>query len=277
MDNQPQQPPQEPQNDSNNLYPNNQPQIVQQPVSPQQPSVYGPSEGQQSQPQGGEVVTGEPVISSFNSSQPLLGAKSLKSRLPLIVGVSLVVLLLAGGAAYALLTHKSPKPGASSGNSTSSISGNVNCGKITVTDQTFSKSPYTGCFDQHFTSCSPAQIVVDNESSLLKGTINQYYIESKQGSSCLVQWQYVTLPSNTSWDGKTITCPYDNSKEFQVALSARTDFTGCSGPLLNVMTPNQSSSNSSSTSNSSSGGSTTQTSSGYTVTTSPGVTVLPNQ
>lgn len=277
MENQPQQQPQAPQNDNGNLYPNNQPQIVQQPVSPQQPTVYGPAQSQPPQPQIGEVVTGEPVVSSFNSNQPLTGTNTRRSRLTLIIGVSLVVLIMAGGIAYALLALKSPKPGTLSGNSTSSISGSVNCGKITVTDQTFSESPYTGCFDQHFTSCTPAQIVVDNESSFLKGTINQYDIKSKQGSSCLVQWQYINLPTNTSWNGKTVTCPYDNSKEFQAALNARTDFTGCTGPLLNVMTSNQSNSSSSSTSNSSSSGSTTQTSNGYTTTTSPGVTVIQNQ
>lgn len=248
------------------------------PVNPQQPQVQ-PTPNlnpvtQQSNPPNSAPINGNSqtpspgaTVSSFVPEQPsqVFSSQPKKSKLPLIVGAVILVLLIVASGIYALGSHKKP-----SKNATSSATKIVDCGKITVTDATFNTSPYKGCFDQHFINCTQAQITVDIEASFGKGTINQYQIQSKQSSSCLVQWQYVALPSNATWQGKTVTCAYDSSKEFLAALSAKTDFTGCTGPLLSVM-------KTSASTPSIQGGTTTQTSGGSSVTTSPGVTVIQNK
>ncbi len=269
MDNQPQQPqPIQPDNNGYNPVEPSQPIPQNPPVAPPQPTVYGPPQQQPvPQPQSdGIVVGGSPeVLTTPDPNRPVVNNQGKKSKTWLILAIIIVVLLAGGGGAYYFLKHNS-----NSGGSSGSV---ADCGKVVVTNQTLNKSPYTGCFDQHFTSCTPAQITIDNQSSLGKGMINQYDIKAKQGTSCLVQWEYVSLPYNTSWDGKTITCPYNNSKDFMAALSANSNFTGCSGPLLTTMNSPQSGSGSSS---SIPGGTTTQLNGGGSVTTAPGVTVLSN-
>lgn len=276
MDNQPQPAPQVPPNNENL----NQTPSVSQPESPQvtpveptnqqsnqpQPTVYNPAGYQPTQTQDGGVVTGGQVVSKpVNANQLGIDSQTKRSRLPLIIILCAVIVVLIGGTVFGLLAYSSHNSNKTSKTVSSALTG-ADCGKVIVTNQTFNKSPYTGCFDQHFASCTSAQITVDNESSFLKGTINQYDIKSKQGSYCLVQWQYVKLPSNASWDGKTVTCPYDNSKDFSAAFSAKTNFSGCSGPLLKVMGSSQNSSGSSNFSY----GSTTQSSNGFSATISTG-------
>jgi hypothetical protein len=60
-----------------------------------------------------------------------------------------------------------------------------------------------------------------------------------------------------------VTCSYDNTKEFNVAFSAKTDFKVRTGPLLALIFAQNTSSIS--------GGTTKKESGGSTVTTAPGV------
>jgi hypothetical protein len=224
---------------------------------------------------------------------PIVTVEERKNKRFIVIGIVLSLLLaiswldvaLDGGLIsnttiphthfFALKTKPAASATASAA-STPATASKTSCGTVTVTDATFSKSPYTGCFDTKFASCSPAQITVDNESTIFgKGTITQYNIQSKVATGCNVQWQYVALPSNLAWNGKTVTCTYDNTKDFNTAFTAKTDFTGCTGPLIQLMQAQNTSSDSSNSSNSAStSGSTTSTSGGTTCTNASGTTTF---
>jgi hypothetical protein len=207
--------------------------------------------------------------SSAPKPSPLPEKKKGKRALMVIVSIVLIAIIGAGTVFGLQAFMPAKKTVVAAPAVTAPVANTVaSCGTTTVTNTNFSMSPYTGCFDTNFTACTPATITVDNESSFAKGTILKYQIQSKQGASCLVQWQYVALPSNTTWNGKTVTCSYDNTKEFNAAFSAKTDFTGCTGPLVALMSAQNTSQIQ--------GGTTTTESDGSTVTTAPGVTVVKN-
>jgi len=145
----------------------------------------------------------------------------------------------------------------------------VSCGTVTVTNSNFLTISYGDCFDANFAACTPATMTIENESSFGKGTVVAYQIQSKQADSCLMQWQYVTLPPNATWEGKTVTCSYDNTQKSKATLDAQTDFTGCTGPLVELMAEQSASSIQ--------GGTTTKEPDGTTFTAAPGTAVIKNE
>jgi len=116
----------------------------------------------------------------------------------------------------------------------------VDCGSIRKPMEFDGQEKAQSCFDQKFKDCSPAKLVqftLDPSSELnLDRSVN--YLKSSneilgyKDKFCLVKFTYLKS-QNSNWDNKSMTCNYDNSKNFSDNNFYNSD---CSGPLLTAMT-----------------------------------------
>lgn len=95
------------------------------------------------------------------------------------------------------------------------------------------------CIKEKFKECKPAKATMTIDLGPLGvGEITYYYeIVGPSDNLCAVKSKFLENP-NPDWIGKEMICKYDNSKDFDTAVqdSIVQDFSGCSGPLYNLMT-----------------------------------------
>jgi hypothetical protein len=177
-----------------------------------------------------------PVEQPAQNASPV--PKSKKSRLPLLVAlVILCLLLLVGGSIYALHKHKtvtttkiatgsgSEKLGSGSAKATvkAPVTTTVNCSSA-------------GCFNQHFSACTPATLTA---TSSLGDT--KYQIYGKKGTGCSMLFEYTANP-NAAWVNQPMTCTFDNSQTLDNAVTVvfnnlftQKNTYGCTGPLVVIL------------------------------------------
>ena len=91
------------------------------------------------------------------------------------------------------------------------------------------------CFEEKFAECGLATFEVETQglSGLIgQDVVYQYEILGLKGELCEVKSKFITNP-NSDWIGKWMTCRYDNSQDFKVAVK---DLDRCSGELYDLMT-----------------------------------------
>jgi hypothetical protein len=88
------------------------------------------------------------------------------------------------------------------------------------------------CFTQNFTKCLPAEYTFNESGSSVK-----YAITSNQGVGCTVNVKYLKSEFFTGAAGKTMTCDFDNTKDFKTAAQNVFHFPadyGCKGDLVDL-------------------------------------------
>jgi hypothetical protein len=207
-----------------------------------QPTVFTPTVSAQSGPvilrpaiasSPDGATTLSPAAPSIVSS-PQITVMKRKSKLPLIIGIAIVILLVVGGIGHAVLTshnaHKtitfteSESGSGESSDGTAKVTDTVNCGS-------------KDCFDQDFASCTPATMT----SSSDVGNVT-YQIYGKQGTGCSVLFEYTANPYNPAWVDQPMTCDLDNTQNLAVAIGdVTTDLVNqknsysCTGPLVSIL------------------------------------------
>jgi len=139
------------------------------------------------------------------SGKPL---KSKKSKMILIGAVVIVVILIAGGALYALHSKKA----------------------VSVACTTES------CFDPHFSNCTLATLAANSAFADVK-----YQIYGKNGNRCSMLFEYTSNP-NPAWANKEMTCDFNNSLSLDNSveavfnnLTSKQNAYNCTGPLVAVL------------------------------------------
>jgi hypothetical protein len=90
------------------------------------------------------------------------------------------------------------------------------------------------CFKNNFVNCSPAKIDLQTEGiSGLVGqeVVYQYEIVGLKNDFCEVKSRFIKNP-NQDWLGKEMSCQYDSSKDFDIAVK---DMNRCEGELYILM------------------------------------------
>lgn len=83
------------------------------------------------------------------------------------------------------------------------------------------------CFEEKFAKCEPATITL----KLTNNLIYYYEIVGPKEGLCELKSKFLANP-NPEWVGKEMTCGYDNSKKFEIAVE---DMSNCQGPLYDIM------------------------------------------
>lgn len=83
------------------------------------------------------------------------------------------------------------------------------------------------CFEEKFAKCEPATITL----KLTNNLIYYYEIIGPKKGLCELKSKFLANP-NPEWVGKEMTCRYDNSKKFEIAVE---DMSNCQGPLYDIM------------------------------------------
>jgi len=109
----------------------------------------------------------------------------------------------------------------------------MNCGEVGP-DNPDPIGIVKNCVEKRFKECKPTQYTITLDLGPLGGEVTYYYeIIGPSNNLCAVKSKFLKNP-NPDWVGKEMTCQYDNSKDFEAAVS---DFIGkCSGPLYDLMT-----------------------------------------
>jgi hypothetical protein len=84
------------------------------------------------------------------------------------------------------------------------------------------------CFEEKFAECKPATVT----SKLMESIIYYYEIIGPKNGLCEVRSKFTANP-NPEWVGKEMTCKYDNTQDFEIAVQ---DMSNCQGPLYSLMT-----------------------------------------
>ncbi len=83
------------------------------------------------------------------------------------------------------------------------------------------------CFKEKFSLCESATVT----SKLMDNIVYYYEIIGLKDGFCEVKSKF-TANLNPEWVGKTMTCMYDNTKDFEIAIQ---DMSKCQGPLYNLI------------------------------------------
>lgn len=196
------------------------PQTQSNPQSP--PPVNVPPAAGPNQP---PVVTSTMVSGSFdnnngNQQKGIQFGVPTKNKIPLIIGVVVAIVLLGGGAAFFLLFNRGP----------------ANCGTVTYTATNSQDPPdIDECFNKHFANCTPAKVTIQDDK---KTSITNVAIQGKQESSCAIEIKIVQGVF-TVQNGKSMVCPYDNSKSFtEASKEASSNISSCKGSLVDSLKNN---------------------------------------